>query len=410
MTADGIEHQAKCTAFLCALMLSFMTLVACENLPDGSAAMVEDSADIIGGYKATSASLNHTGAIILDYWDSLEPFCTGTLIGPKVVVTAKHCAEVASWGEDMYFGVGPDAYLPDELIPIIALEMAPSDEGGFTGYGQDVAVLYLDHAPFGDIVPVTPSPSSELSVDDRMVSIGYGVFTARDAYDGQRRIGRETVLGTEGLTFEAMLGDFESFVEWWINWEVTDANILEDIDDDELIAYVQEIYESEVLLEGDEVVTGGGEGNTQSCFGDSGGPLMKYVSGSGWQTYGVVSGGIDSLHSVCDFGTVFATFGPEVMAFLQAAQAYEDPCGEVGQGGMCDGNVAVNCVSDLAEGIRTLDEQDCDDTGQTCVVLPDGARCGIDPTPDPDEEDPPPAAPIGMSIDEAMRNAFLYQR
>jgi len=102
MATDCLEHQMANATLLCALLLSFMTLVACSDLPDSSP-LLDNQADIIGGYKATSASLNHTGAIILDYWDDLEPFCTGTLIAPRTVVTAKHCAEIAGWGLDIYF-------------------------------------------------------------------------------------------------------------------------------------------------------------------------------------------------------------------------------------------------------------------------------------------------------------------
>ena len=77
---------------------------------------------------------------------------------------------------------------------------------------------------------------------------------------------------------------------------------------------------------------------------------------------------------------------------------------------MCDGNVAFNCVTDLAAGIRTLEEQSCDETGQTCVLLEDGAYCGIVPEPSCEDDDAAAAAPIEMSVEEAIKSAYFYQR
>jgi V8-like Glu-specific endopeptidase len=46
--------------------------------------------------------------------------CTGTLVGPAAVLTAKHCALLgASMPETRFvFAVGPDAFGPDAIYPI----------------------------------------------------------------------------------------------------------------------------------------------------------------------------------------------------------------------------------------------------------------------------------------------------
>ena len=333
--------------------------------------------DIIGGQHATSEKLNLTGALIVDDFGELIPFCSGSLISEETVVSARHCVEVVDWGyEDIYFAVGPDATAPDDLIAVAAIDTAPVDEGGFMALGQDVSVLQLDRPATGVGLFATPVSSDGLQKNDSMVTIGYGAFTASNYYDDQRRIGRETVVASEGRAFEAMFGDFESFVEWAITGDTTPENILELVDE-ETLEYLTEVYDSELLLPGNETVTGTAESDTQTCYGDSGGPLMKYVSGVGFQIYGVVSGGLSSNRAACDYGTVFATFTPDVIDFLEDARTWEDPCGDVGEAGMCDGNIAVNCVTDLGDGIRTLESEDCDAIGETCVMNGEGAFCGM---------------------------------
>ena len=387
---------------------SYTGILGCSDEDSGIETVLE-TADIIGGYSATSTALDHTGALVIQYEDGyIEPFCTATLIGPEAVVSAKHCTEIAMWGYDIYFAIGPDAYLPDELVQVVSYDMAPVDDGGFVGLGQDVGVLYLDHLPESGITPVLPKPSSELTVGDRMIGLGYGVFSTNYLYDGQRRIGRETVAAVDGLTFEAMFGDFESFVEWWLTGETTDADILESFDDEDYLNDLMDIYESELLLDGDEAVTGEAAGDTQSCYGDSGSPLMKYTAGIGWQTYGVVSGGVGSLRSVCDYGTVFATFGPDVYAFLEDARNWEDPCGDVGESGLCDGNTAVHCVTDLSAGVREMSEENCDDSGRTCVLLDDGARCGVVGNQAPSDDPQTSVEELGAALEEAVRDAYFY--
>jgi len=405
-----LQKIVEAVVFGSLFVWSYTGILGCSD-QDAGIEMLVETADVIGGHSATSTALDHTGALVLQYEDGeIYPFCTATLIGPETIVSAKHCTEIATWGYDVYFAVGPDAYLPDELVQVVSYDMAPVDDGGFVGMGQDVGVLYLDHTPESGITPVLPRPSSELSVGDRMVSLGYGVFATEYIYDGQRRIGRETVAAVEGPTFEGMFGDFESFVEWWLTGETTDADILDGIDDDDLLSELTDIYESEVLLDGDEAVTGEAAGDTQSCYGDSGSPLMKYTAGIGWQTYGVVSGGVDSVRSVCDYGTVFATFGPEVYAFLEAARNWEDPCGDLQQSGMCDGNTAVNCVTDLSAGIREPAEENCDDSGRICVVLDDGARCGIVANDDASGESTISGEELETAAEDAVRDAFFYSR
>jgi hypothetical protein len=360
-----------------------LALIACIAAGCGDAQVTPNAEgngqSIIGGISATNDAVNHTGALVATFRDDPPiEICTTTVIAPEVTVTAKHCVDilpmVVDYGYGVAFAVGPDSSAPLELIPIAGFDRAPIDEGGFTGMGLDVGVLYLDHLPATPIVPVEVRSLGEDRVGASMVTLGFGDYGASGAWDGRRRIGRETVAAVEGLTFEAMFGDFESFLEWLYTGQVTDEDFLEIVGED---PFALELYESEVLYPGHEAVTGIAPTDTQSCYGDSGGPLARVTRDGTWVSYGVVNGGVNSLRSECDFGTVFSTFGPESLAFLQASRQWEDPCGDVTAAGECLNGTAIHCETDLLTGTREVVEEDCIAQGKQCVIVPSGAACGI---------------------------------
>jgi hypothetical protein len=371
--------------------------VACSG-PAADPELGQSQHDIIGGFHASSPELDHTGALIAVDPLTDEPFafCSSTLIGAQTVVTAKHCAvlypqlELSGYG--LFWGVGSDAQNPTQLIPVVAAESAPGDIGGFVGLGRDVAVLHLDRAPEG-LTPATPRGLDASFEGEVLVSIGYGVHGASGAADDQRRVGRETVAATNGRVHELLFGTFESFVEWYFTAQVSDVDYIallleQDPAIQEFLDQLQDWFDAYVLLDRHEAVTGLGPADSQSCYGDSGGPLARPTA-DGWETYGVVSGGYFSLRMACDFGTVFSTFGPVTLPFLEAQRTWTDPCGEVDAAGVCEGEIARRCESSFTGAFRRLASEDCAALGQLCVSGENGVACGAEPPPPPEPTEPP---------------------
>jgi trypsin len=346
-----------------------LALAACNGETPGDATARElgqARQALIGGFHADSPALDHVGALVSvnRSTGAVNSFCGATLIAPETAVTAKHCARdvvrLDATGFDLFFGVGPNGLASDRLVPIAALEFAPGDAGGFLGIGRDAAVVHLDFAP--GIPPAEPRGLDASFEGVSMVTLGYGVFGASGANDDRRRIGRDTVAATSGNALEVMLGSFENFVEWRVTHQVSDADFLaEHVGDPALAARLPQLtaeFDSPLLPE-HEAVTGLAPGDTQMCRGDSGGPLALVAPSGVWEVYGVASATLDSERKACDFGTIFATFGPVTLPFLQAAQGWRDPCGELDAAGVCDGASARRCETNLGAGIRRVVEEAC---------------------------------------------------
>lgn len=404
----NLMAQVRSAAWLLATLGS----VACSAQDvgsDGSAASNAQQPDlevqgeaIIGGIKASSEKLNVVGslAIVDPYYNEVSYFCSATLIAPETVVTARHCVDLFDdlifygYGQG-YFAVGPDSTQPEQLLPVVSVETSGTSFGGFIGYGVDVGIVHLGEPAEGEFNFPQIGVSSDLEIGEPLVSVGYGTYSAWGASDGKRRIGRETVAATEGLIFEAMFGTFENFVEWWFTGSVTDDDFLEMIEADPYyeyyyapeIEYAYEIYVAFEMIPGSEMVAGLAETDTQSCYGDSGSPMLRFNADGTMTTFGVVSGGLSSNRSTCDFGGVYATFTAETAEFIETATAWVDPCGDVGAEGTCaDATTRTYCQTAIIAGVRELVTETCAD-GVTCEENEYGAGCGAAPEPPPVEVD-----------------------
>jgi hypothetical protein len=374
--------------------------------------------NIIGGFDAKAASLNAIGTVGVKDPDSGQYsfFCSATLIAPKLVLTAKHCAIVTDSSSPLYkmklvnlepifFAVGPDANNPVQTYEAIAADTSPVDEGGFVSLGNDVAVYHLAEAVQGVTpVKVADLALTEKDVNQAFVSIGYG---SKDNYEdlsgilsATRSAGKNTLRALSGKSFQLM----ES-------WDAFYKQMVSIYGKDVVDAYIDIIlgwYNDTEILAGYEAWVGYTPGDVQTCHGDSGGPLLGREAGEK-KIFGVVSGGWFSSQLTCDFGTFYATIGNETRTMLKTASTYVDPCaGGVTPAGSCKGDVATRCT-DKWEGDRRLSTVDCSLLDQTCAIGANGKAACVDAS-DPTSGTTPAVKGTAPTLAQIRKSVFGVSR
>lgn len=305
---------------------------------------------------------------------SYYPFCSGTLVGPTAVETAKHCLmdlDYSSQYTEVGFAVGPDASNPTAVYPIVDWEWESEVAGDpyslLSDLGSDVGVAHLGSAVTG-VTPMAIGTLHDSDIGQRFTALGFGIQN-NNYDDGTRKAGSLTLRGIGGNYADYLFGNLEGFLKGaqkmpdfagLPEWELT------------------QIYDELNLLPEYQAFLGGRPGDAQPCFGDSGGPMVAMRNGQR-TVFGNVTSGLRSSRLICDWGAVFAVFGPATQSFLQNALAWVDPCAGVTVQGKCEGDLAIRCT-DRSEGQRRLSETDCGLLGQTCGLDETATVACVDPT------------------------------
>lgn len=286
--------------------------VACTSATEPASTSNDD---VIGGVDALSPKLDAVGLVL--NWDASKVtsnLCTGTLIAPDLVLTAKHCVyelpdvtkriRVIDNGGAVTFRVGADGLHPSREVRAKELFTCEVDTGGSSGLGCDVAVYRLAEA----ITSVTPLrvatttvPASQLGKN--ATAFGYGTQSLTDPNAlGTRKMATMKVRAIEGQEKTTL---FPTFDDWNQAVAAQEGEAWASANRDSL----KRRYDR-VLLDGYEVAVGGAPDNGQTCPGDSGGPLV--INDDGVLTvYGVDSTGNHGKKFSCqNFGAIYAMFGP----------------------------------------------------------------------------------------------------
>lgn len=395
--------------------------------------------EVIAGFAANGSKLNAIGSIGVVFEDytggppSFYAYCSGSLIGPQTVLTAKHCTDSFAfdslYGYRTAFAIGPDSNKPERLIDVVEVAGAPISEGGVLGSGSDIGVAYLGEK-VTEIAPLRLANLRDKDIGKKYVHVGYGI-SDNSGIAGTRRAGNAELRGLHGRVFEIVFGSFEAFKKWaetgspalrgpYFSHPVApnkdlpgrippeappvpgpelsggaggaggafsgDAGGSDEggapSQEDPWEAYLREVYETTLLGEGYEAVFGGAPGDAQACYGDSGSPVLRPDARGRLVAYGVTSAVLSSDRLICDFGAIGATFGPGVPEFLEDALHWIDPCDGLSKDGICDGSVARRCTTSF-EGRRRPIEFDCSVLGQVCAIQADQTAGCSDPAPKP---------------------------
>ena len=312
------------------------------------------------------------------YQDTHVPFCSGTLVAPTVVLTAEHCAAVLFPGDE--FVIGFNARIPEQTSVIAGVLAETTITGGFLGLGSDVAVLILEQ-PFSNVEPYAYAPLPDGSVGQPFAGIGYGVRN-NNGESGLRYLGQMNLRGVGGNHALNSWGSFEEYERQFPNLrpELVEALVGGSPNP------VQDLFALLELLPEYEATFGNAPGNAQACFGDSGGPILRWVNGK-LTVFGVTSGGLGTIGQICDWGGVYSMLAPAALDVVDRGVA----CGLVPEEGQCTGTVLQRCAPP-SEGGWEVVSTDCslfgfdficaaDSAGEVgcmpdpCFGLPDGGIC-----------------------------------
>jgi hypothetical protein len=303
-----------------AIALAPISLMACSQGADVTDGLLGTTSQaIIGGEAAPEEEYAAVGALVFVIPDVgvADVFCSGTLVGRKAVVTARHCTPTIDFalanGLEPSFAIGPDAFNPTQVIPITGYVAAPPAQGNEQGLlldgGRDVAVAYLASAPAG-VTPIALGRFDNRMLGTDFTIAGYGIFDFAGSY-GQRFAGTGTAREIKGRWYKLLFdGDYDAYLEWYF----TDSSAAQPSEEE-----AREWWKIYRLESNYELLAGGLPGEAVGCFGDSGGPLLLEGCRGELTTYGVSFATEATFSTICGLGGGYLVFNEKMLDFVKDA-------------------------------------------------------------------------------------------
>jgi hypothetical protein len=308
-------------AWFGAYVLGAVSVSACSQAPDASDEHEATTTQpILNGAPANEAKLGAVVALVYIIPDTdfvLDVFCSGTLVAPRAVVTARHCTPIIdqapAQGLATAIAFGPDAFAPTQVIPITSYVAAPAAPGNEKGLlrdgGRDVAVVHLASAPAG-VVPAKLGEFSEAMLGTKFQVAGFGMFNFQ-AFYGQKFAGLATARATNGDWYPLLSNrNYQAFHDWYF----TDSALAAPSEQE-----AREWWKIYRLENKYELLAGGLPGEAVACYGDSGGPLLLGTSANNLTTYGVSFAVEGTFSTVCGLGGGYLVFNRKMLDFVQHA-------------------------------------------------------------------------------------------
>lgn len=243
-----VRPRVAASLVLAALLLNPRPAPARSGSERGGAVRVVGGEPAPGGRYPFMVSLQKIGLS-----GTASHFCGGSLVDEVWVLTAAHCVTGTTAGQfRIVVGGGKLSAGDGEERRPVEVRVHPAYDGDAT-HGADVALVRLS-TPVEDIAPVEPVQPGERArwkAGERATVIGWGVTSeAGTAASDELRAARLPIQRDDVMTAPAAYGD--------------------------------------AFLPSDMVGAGPGEGGSDACFGDSGGPLL-IGRGSTLRQIGIVS-------------------------------------------------------------------------------------------------------------------------